>query len=77
MNRRLRKKLAKRFATYRIVQVDVDSATITLDRVVDLYPYPSSSLVYPPRAKFLRAERNRAMRLQAGRPIVIVPEVRT
>ena len=75
MNKRLRKKLAKRFATYRIVQVDKERSIITLDRVVDLYPFPSSSAVYPPRAKFLKAERNRAMRLQAGKPVVVPPEV--
>lgn len=82
MKRRIRKKLWKIHSTYRIVQVHDNHGwpLLTLDDIVQVFPgqYSAQVIRYPRgytvtgQARILKAERNRLMRLQAGREIVVM-----
>lgn len=71
MNRRIWRKRRELECTYRIVQVAPE--VITLDRPVSMFA--STRISYEQRlvfgVRFMKARRNRNVKLQAGRDIVI------
>ena len=82
VKRRLRKKLRKLNSTYRIVQISNNHGwpLLTLDGVFQGFPgqWTSQAIRYPKgikipgQARVLCAKRNRRMRLEVGREVVVM-----